>query len=480
MLSKKIANASVITIIFTILSLCLGVIIHSLIGRIYGPEGLGLYASFMMFIGLYSMFAIFGIPSALSKYVAEYEERREFKKIKESFSSVLIFVTFTSLIMGLLAYYITPYIAGIMHINAASEMYVFVLVALLFFVYSQISQSFYRGLLNALKSSVIQITALLGLLCIVLYAYFVIHIPVYYAIAFGYVVSGIFGLVLCIKDKVIITNFSKEELYKILKFALPIALMSYFGFIAQWTDRIVLGIYLGVAEIGIFTAGMMIIQATRQIPASLTPILVPSYSKINVYGKEKVEMALNLNIKLASIFLFFVGSLTLLYAKDIVFIIYGSKFAQTVLIIQILSIGTFLSAITLPTSTLITGSGHPKLNLYLNFIGIPTQIVLIVLLTKYYGMVGTAIANPLAGLVYVFGTVFMVSKVLKIRIYWGNLIKPTLAWISFIASYLFILLIFNNSIFAGIVGAIVYTFICWEKVLSTDDKKLIKEIRGKK
>ena len=480
MLSKKIANASAITIIFTVISLGLGVVIHSLIGRIYGPEGLGLYASFMMFIGLYSMFAIFGIPSALSKYVAEYEERREFKKIKESFSSVLIFVTFTSLIIGLLAYHITPYLAKVMHINAPSEMIIFVLLTLLFFIYSQISQSFYRGLLNALKSSFIQIISLIGILCIVLYAYFVTQIPVYYAIAFGYVVSGIFGLLLCVKDKALITNFSKEELYKILKFALPIALMSYFGFIAQWTDRIVLGIYLGVAEIGIFTAGMTIIQATRMIPASLTPILVPSYSKINVYGKANVEIALNLNIKFASIFLFFIGSLTLLYARDIVFILYGSKFAQTVLILQILSIGTFLTAITIPTTTLITGSGHPKLNLYLNLIGIPTQIVLIVLLTKYYGMVGTATANPLAGLVYVFGTVFMVSKVLKITIHLENLMKPALAWISFIVSYLFILTIFNNSIFAGIVGTAVYTFICWKKVLSTDDKRLIRQIRGKK
>jgi|LGVF01.1.fsa_nt_gb stage V sporulation protein B len=480
MLSKKIANASAITIIFTVISLGLGIVIHSLIGRIYGPEGLGLYASFMMFIGLYSMFAIFGIPSALSKYIAEYEEKQEFKKIKESFSSVLIFVTFSSLMMGLLAYYITPYLAGVMHIDAPSELYVFVLVALLFFIYSQVSQSFYRGLLNALKSSLIQIISLVGILGIVLYAYFFAQIPVYYAIVFGYVVSGFFGLLLCIKDRAIATIFSKNELYKILKFALPIALMSYFGFIAQWTDRIVLGIYLGVAEIGLFTAGMMIIQATRQIPASLTPILVPSYSKIHVYGKENVERALNLNIKLAAIFLFFVGSLTLLYATDIVFIIYGSNFGQTVLILQILSIGTFLTAITIPTTTLITGSGHPKLNLYLNLMGIPTQIILIVLLTKYYGMVGTAIANPLTGLVYAFGTLFMVSKVLETKIYWESLITPALAWISFIGGYLMILTIFNNTMFAGIVGTIIYAFICWKKVLSTNDKTIIREIRDKK
>ena len=95
-------------------------------------------------------------------------------------------------------------------------------------------------------------------------------------------------------------------------------------------------------------------------------------------------------------------------------------------------------------------------------------------------MVGTATANPLAGLIYVFGTVFMVSKVLKITIYWENLIKPALAWIFLIASYLFTLMIFNNSIFAGIVGTAVYAFICWAKVLSIDDKNLIREMRGKK
>ena len=480
MLYKKIANASVITIIFTILSLCLGIAIHSLIGRTYGPEGIGLYASFTMFIGLYSMFAIFGIPSALSKYIAEYEERKEFKRIKQSLFSVLIFVTFSSLIIGLLACYATPYLARIMHIDISSGIIVFLIIALLFFVYSQITQSFYRGLLDALKGSFIQIILLIGILCIVLYAYFFTRVPIYYAIVFGYVASGIVGLLLCIKDRTIITNFSKKELYKILKFALPIAFISYFVFIWQWTDRIVLGIYLGVKEIGIFTAGVAIIQASRRIPASLTSILIPSYSKVSVYGKGSIEKALNLNIKIVAIFIFFIGSLTFLYAKDIVFILYGFEFSQTVLILQILSIGTFFTAITIPTSTLITGSGHPKLNLYLNFIGIPVQIILIVILTKYYGIIGTAIANLLTAFVYVFGTVFIILKVLKIRIYWENLTKPALAWASFIVSYLFLFMIFNNSIFAGVVSAALYVLLCWKKVLCAKDRKLIRKIRGAK
>ena len=102
MISKRIASASAIVIVFVIFLQCLGIAIQSLLGRVYGAEGVGLYASFMMFISLYSIIAIFGIPSALSKYTAEYEERGEFRKIKESFSSVLVFVMPASLIIGLL------------------------------------------------------------------------------------------------------------------------------------------------------------------------------------------------------------------------------------------------------------------------------------------------------------------------------------------------------------------------------------------
>lgn len=478
MLIKKIAKASVITVIFTLLFLVLSVIIQSLIGRIYGPSGLGLYASFMMFIGLYSMFAIFGIPAALSKYIAEYDEKQKFSKIRESFSSALIFATLTSLGIGLLGYYITPYLASAMHLEAPSKMSLFILIALISFVYSQISQSFFRGLLDALKSSFIQIIPFLGILCIVLYAYFFNLIPVYHAIVLGYFLSGVIGMLLCIKENIITVNISRGELYKILKFGLPVALMSYFVFVSQWIDRITLGVYLGVMEIGIFTAGLVIVNAIRQVPLSLNPILIPAYSKINVYGKESVERAFNLNVKLASIFLFLMGSLVFLYADAMVFLLFGSDFNQTIIILKILSIQIFLSAITLPTSTLIMGIGYPKLNMYLSFVGVPIRVLLVILLTKYYGIWGTAIANVLSGVLFVFGSIFISSRVLRIKLYWENLVRPSFGWILFILSFLFVFNIFNNSILAGVTGIAAYAFFCWKKVLSTADRDLIREIGG--
>lgn len=476
MLFKKIANASVITIIFNTVFLGLGVLIYSLVARIYGPEGVGIYSAFTMFVGLYSTIAIFGIPFSLSKCVAEYEERKEPEKIKENFTAALIFVTITSLFTGLLAYYITPYFSRAMHLDFASSMIIFLVISSIFFTYSQITQAFYQGVLNALKSSWIQAVSFISILAVIVYAYFFRHLPVYVAVVFGSVAAGLFGLWLSAKDKVIIRSFSREELYKILKFALPLTLMSYFVFLSQWLDRMTLGVYLGVTEIGIFTAGITIVRASKQIPLSLTAVLVPSYSKVNVYGKEKVEKVLNLNIKIAAIFLFFMGAMTMLYAKDIVLLLYGSQFEGAVLVLQILSIGTFLSAITLPATSLITGSGHPKLNLYLYLIGIPSYIILLVLFTKHYGIIGTAVANILASLVYVFGTAFMLLKILNIKIYWGSVIKPAFALLALIVVYVFSFLIMRNSICSGIVSTVVYSLICWGKVLSHNDRNIMEQI----
>ena len=479
-LARRIAKASGITVTSTVIYLGLGVLIHSLIGRIYGPEGIGFYAAFLMFVQLYSMFAIFGLPTALSKYTAEHEEKGEHVEITKIFSSLLIFATFSSIIIGIVSRFITPHLARVMHIESTADLSFFVSVGLLFFSYSMLCQALFQGLLKAFKSALIQNLSFFAILLVILYAYFFNKIPVYYAVVFGYFASGILGIWLGWRQGVLKWQFNKDAFLKIVKFAIPIAIGAYLFFISQWIDRFTIGAFLGMKEMGIFTAGMTIIQATRRIPASLTPILIPSYSKINVYGKEKIGKALNLNIKIGAIFLFFAGSLTFLYAKDIISILYGSKFSQTVLILQILSIGTFLTAITLPASTLITGSGHPKLNLYLNFIGIPTQIILIVLLTKHYGIVGTAIANLLVGLVYVLGALFMVSKVLKIYIHYESLMGPILGWFIFILSYFFIFKISNNSILAGIIGIIIYVFVCWTKVLNIEDKQSIRKIKNNK
>lgn len=472
-LAKKIGKASGITVTSTVVYLGLAVLTNSLIARIYGPEGLGLFAAFLMFVQLYSMFAIFGLPVALSKYTAEHEERREHLEITKIFSSLLIFATFSSISIGIISKFSTPHLARIMHIQSTDHFSFLISVALLFFSYSKLCQALFQGLLKAFKSALIQNLSFLGMLLVILYAYFFRKIPTYYAIVFGYLASGILGIWLCKKEGVLKWQFNRVALLKIIKFAIPIAIGSYLFFISQWVDRFTIGAFLGVKEIGLYTAGLTIIQAIKRIPLSLTNVLIPSYSKISVYGIEKTEKAFNFNIKILAIFLFFLAILIFLFSDYIVNALYGSNFLKTIQIVKILSLGLFFSALTIPLSTFIVGRGFPKINMYLSLVGVGVQVILVLIFTKLIGINGTAMANVFAHPVTLCGGCYIVIRVFKIKLKWLNVFKPLLNCM--ISASLFIS---ARKLHLNIVASVVllvtcYCIITWVLVLSKKEKEII-------
>ncbi len=477
-LVRKIAKASVITIGSTIVYLGIAVSVNSLIGRTYGPEGLGLFTSFLMFVQLYSMFGIFGLPTALSKYTAEHEEKKEHIEIVKIFSSLIIFSTFSSIVIGIISRFLTPYLAEIMHIQSTNRLSFFTSVTLLFFSYSILCQALFQGLLKAFKSALIQNLSFLGILIVILYAYFFKRVPIYYAILFGYLASGILGIWLCTKEGVLKWQFDRKSFLKIVKFAIPIAVGSYVFFISRWVDRFVIGVFLGVKEIGIFTAAVLVVQAIQTIPLSLGTTLVPSYSKVSLLGTSKIEKAFNMNIKILASFLFFTGSILFLFASEIIVLIFGSEFSSASLILQILTIDLIFTCAILPAATLMTGGGFPKISALISSTGVFLQALFVILLTWKFGMIGTACARVLALPFLLALNLIFVKKVFKIKIEFKNIIIPAVITGFSILWFLGFQFLFKNKYFSGIIFVIVYIIITGLFVFESEDRELAVKILG--
>lgn len=479
MLIKRIGRASIITAIFTIASLILALLVQSLIVKIYGAVGLGLYSVFLMFINIYSLLSIFGLPAALSKYVAEYEEMGKIQEARISFNSILIFSLLSSILIGIVSRYITFSLAKILHIEATADLLWFISFSILFFNFSRLTQAFNQGLLKSFNSSIIQIAPFVGMILLICFGYFYGSMPVYYLIAGGYILSAIVGLFSSVKIEKKEPIFLWSSLVKVIVFAIPIAITSQLFFVSQWLDRFVLGLYIGVAEVGIYTASLTIILGMLQIPTSLNLVLLPSFSKVNIYGKEKLEKAFNLNIKFFAIFLYLGGILVFLFAEQIIYFLFSSRFEefrQAITVLKILSVNLFLSAITIPASSLITGGGRPQLTAIISVIGVVFQLFFAVLLTKLFGIIGTAIGGDVTLFIITTLYIYVLIRVFKIKFDWANVFVPLLSCGCSTLVFLISNLILKNIFVSGSFLCLIYFILTWFFVLRFEEKKIIKDI----
>ena len=85
--SKKFAFDVSITFLASIVSLPLGFVITIALGRYHGAGDLGLYRMTSTIYGIAMLFAAFGIPAAMIKYMAEFKNDR--KKITKSYPPAL-------------------------------------------------------------------------------------------------------------------------------------------------------------------------------------------------------------------------------------------------------------------------------------------------------------------------------------------------------------------------------------------------------
>lgn len=475
MLAKKIAKISSLSTIFTAVFLVLGLLMYSLIGRVYGPEGLGVFTSFFMLINFYAIFTIFGTTTAISKFIAEYDENKETDNSNRIFSAALAFTTVTSILIGSISFYITPPIAKILHIDYNPETSVFISVALMFFTYSQLCQFFYLGAFRIIRSSLIKAVFFVVIISTLILSR---STPIYYSLFFGCISTGLMGLYFVLKDRNVVIGIAKKTLQKLLKFSLPVVAGAILFFFSQWIDRLMAGLFLSVKDIGLLTGGIVIIQGISQIPISLINILVPSYSKINLLGTKRIEKAFNINVNFLSIFLFWTVVILLLFSRDIVHILYGVNnvgFEEVVVVVKVLSINLLFLSFIISCSTLLTGGGHPRKATSISFFGVLFQVFFILLLIKKYGIIGAAWGRVLAMVPLLLLNVFVVIRLYKIKVYW----KKT-AWLLLIclAAIFFIYVLdyfclYKYNLLYGIFFTLFYIIFVWKLILDDYEKRLL-------
>lgn len=182
--------------------------------------------------------------------------------------------------------------------------------------------------------------------------------------------------------------FWKQSLYKGAPFFFP-GLLVIFG---SKIGIILLSKMSGDVSVGVYGAAYSLIEKLLIIPDSVCTAFFPAMSSL---FKDSAENAKHL-FRRFFMYLFLVGLFiavnTTIFAKQIVCLVYGAKYASSIIILQALSWWLFLSFLTYIQSWTLAAIHQEKKGAMARFITIPLYILLNLLLIPYLKEKGVVVS----------------------------------------------------------------------------------------
>lgn len=99
---SEILKGSTTVFIFKLIGMVLGYIFTLLLTRNYGAETMGMFSLSLTLLNIFVTISIFGLDTALIKFVAEYRSKNEYFLVKETYQKSFRFTTLISFFLALI------------------------------------------------------------------------------------------------------------------------------------------------------------------------------------------------------------------------------------------------------------------------------------------------------------------------------------------------------------------------------------------
>ena len=416
-----------------------------------GPSNYGFFI-FLGTINGIANIANFGFGEATLRYVALNYTKNEIIKIKDVLTTSLIIYCILGLIVGLSLYFCAPFFTQLIKektiTNSESTLLIRIsiisfLIRFSFGVFPMIPQAFQRYDISSkisMSESLLRIILFIGTIYygfgLVGLVFSELIIALYY-VFINYIVSAYL-----FKKIYFIGTFSNEILKQISGYSLYAALTQIIGLLWQYSDRLLIGYFIGSAAIAYFSIPQQIIFKVLSFVAAGSSVLFPKFSVDNINEQIKI---LYKKFTTISLFLTIILFSTIAYViSDFCYIWISPEFAhQSKNIAIILAVSCMVRGAFPIYENLFKGIGKPKYNLYV-IIGSSSIIVILdLILIPMLGLKGAGIAYLISPIIGVL-TIYLIYK----KIFKESIIEPVILYVlPLIIGYLCLMFFFYINTF---------------------------------
>lgn len=181
----------------------------------------------------------------------------------------------------------------------------------------------------------------------------------------------------------------------LIQYSAPLALAGVVSTILAQIDYILIGYYLPSDSVGVYKVGFEISRGLLVVLLAVTPIFKPMIAEV-LGDSDAVRSRYSLATRWIIIFTFPMFA-TLALASDVYLsLLFTNSFNNAWVVIVVLSIGYFISAVSGPEGMVLEGLGYTRITLFNNILMLIINIGLGVLLIPKFGIGGAAVATACA------------------------------------------------------------------------------------
>jgi len=403
------------------------------VARILGATEYGKFTFALAFVSLFAIFSDFGISTITTREIArDKDKEREFPIIL-SLKLVLSIGTLFLICIG--SFFITP--------DPVIRAIIWILG--IYIIVSSFSSIIYAFFQARQKMEYEAWSKILQAIVVTCAGFFVLYnLPSVQNLSLSYLFASLIALIFILllfhlKVCRLRLSFNKNIWQNILTLSWPLAIGGAMSSICANTDSIMMG-YLGqITQTGWYNAAQRI-TAVAFIPASLIATsFFPVLSKFLGESKEKLQKSWSYLME-TMVFLsmpLIVGGIAL--APKIIDLVYDPSYFPSVLVFQILIIGTGIGILNIPFGHVLVVLNQQKKVFWIIFFSAVLNVILNLILIPSYSLYGAALASLIAMLLMLFLFFIFTSKFTYIQpINLKLILTLSLAFVSSMAMYLVI------------------------------------------
>lgn len=374
--------------------------------RLLGPEGYGATGLFVSITSVVSIISAFGLDSSVKRYYFE-----ENSNLSQFIGTNLIFITFFNLILMTILNYFSEAIIVLTGIQR--DILMWGLIVGILFSY----RSIVFGVWQAQKHSGLigKISALNGIITIVISIFLVIKMNSYLGQIYGYLIGAIIiTILLLIKiKKQIAFQFNYKYLSYSLFLGLPLVINQLAGYILSFFDRIIINKYFGLVDVGIYSFAYNIAMIMEMVIYSINSAFIPiMFEKMN----KKEEFELQTYFVIFTKITLLSAMILMLFSSEIATVLADERYIRALPIIPIVIYGYIFKYLYTFYSNVEYFHKKTKALAFFSIVAGVVNILLNIIFVPQYGAVAAAYTTTVSYALLFVLHFFYVTKILNFNV----------------------------------------------------------------
>ena len=357
--------------------------------RILGPKDFGIFEYLFSFVGIFFLFADFGISNI---FIRDYQQQKEKEKQVNIFFVLKIILGVIFSLLALLGYFLSKKFDG----------FLFYLSFVIFYFLMNIEGFFENFFIALQKTEKKFLSNILMSLSLALFIFFGLTIfKKILVVILAYILSALIGIIfayfLTLEEIKIKFFFDFDLAKKYLSRGLPLVLFGLLGYVFFTTDKIILAHLRSIEEVGYYSLASRILSVLFVIPSLFYTSLYPYLAKKVVEKEGKTIKFLFKNILWGAILTGFLLSLLIFILAPIVIpVFFGAKYNFSIKVLQIF---VWIIVFVFPTIFLdyfLISHHREWLDFWITLIPACFNVVLNFILIPVYGVYGAVYSSILS------------------------------------------------------------------------------------